>query len=95
MGKRITFKVKTGYHPKFLTPEAKKLLGSTEEKIDKDKNDENVPPLEVTEAILVHCNIINNAYHQDSRVFDTFVPNKIFIKLLDISLKNLYVFKNF
>ena len=50
-----------------------KLLGSTENKITKNKNGENVPPLEVTEVVLVHCNITNNDYQQESRVLYTFV----------------------
>ena len=55
-----------------------KLPGSTENKITKDKNGENVPHLEIREVSLVHCNIINNDYQQDSRVLNTFVPNKPF-----------------
>ena len=57
---RIAFKIKTGYHLKLLTPERMKLLGSTKSKITKDKNGENVPYLEITEVVLVHCNIVNN-----------------------------------
>ena len=53
-----------------------KLLGSTENKITKYQNDENVPHLEITEVVLVHCNIINNNYQQDSRVLYTFVRKK-------------------
>ena len=68
-----------------------KLLGSTESKITKDENGKNVPHLEITEEILVHCNIVNNDYQQDSRVLYTFVPNKPFGNLLDISPKN-YIF---
>ena len=49
-----------------------KLLRSTENKITKGKNEENVPHLENTEVVLVHCNIANNHYHQDSRVLYTF-----------------------
>ena len=45
------------------------LLGSTKSKINKDKNGENVPPLEITEVVLVHCKIVNNDYQQDSMVF--------------------------
>ena len=45
-----------------------KLLGSTKNKITKDKNGENVPDLEITEVILIRCNIVNNDYQQDSRV---------------------------
>ena len=67
-----------------------KLFGSTKNKITKDKNGENVPYLEITEAVLVHCNIVNNDYQQDSRVLYTFVPNKPFGSLLEISPANLF-----
>ena len=73
---RITFKIKSGYYLELLTSETIKLLGSTESKITKDKNGENVPHLEVVELVLVHCNFVNNDYQQDSRIFYTFVPNK-------------------
>ena len=59
-----------------LTHEAMKLLGSTKSKITKDKNGENVPYLDITEVVLVHCNIIKNNYQQNSRVLYTFVPKK-------------------
>ena len=59
-----------------------KLLGSTENKITKEKNEENVPHLETTEVVLVHCDIVNNDYQQDSRVLYTFVPSKLFGSLL-------------
>ena len=52
---RVTFKIKNGYKRELLTPEKMKLLGSTENKITKDKNGESVPHLEITEAVLVHC----------------------------------------
>ena len=55
-----------------------KLLGSTENKITKDKNGEHLPHLEITEEVLVHCNIVNSDYQQDSRVLYSFVPNKPF-----------------
>ena len=57
---RVTFKIKNGYSLELLTPETMKLLGSTENKITKDKNGENVPHLEITEVVLVHCDIVNN-----------------------------------
>ena len=85
---RITFKIKNGYSFELLTPGTIKLLGSTENKITKDKNGENVPHLEITEVVLVHCNIVNNDYQQDSRVLYTFVPNKPFGSLLEISPTN-------
>ena len=62
-----------------------KLFGSTTNKITKDKNGENVQHLEITEVVLVHCNIVNNDYQHDSRVLYTFVPNKSFGSLLEIS----------
>ena len=65
-----------------------KLLGSTESKITKDKNRENVPHLEVVELVLVHCNLVNDDYQQDSRILYTFVPNKTFGSLLEISPTN-------
>ena len=85
---RITFRIKNGYSLELLTPETMKLFGSTENKITKDKNGENVPHLEITEVVLVHCNIVNNDYQQDSRVLYTFVPNKAFGSLLEMSPTN-------
>ena len=70
-----------------------KLLGSTENKITKDKNSENVLHLEITEVVLVHCDIVNNDYQQDSRVLCTFLPNKPFGSLLEISPTNHIFFK--
>ena len=72
-----------------------KLLGSTENKITKDKNGENVPHLEITEVVLVHCDIVNNDYQQDSRVLHTFVPNRPFDSLLEISPTNHIFLKTF
>ena len=87
--------MKTVYYLGLLTPETVKVLGSTKSKVNKDKNVENVPHLEITEAVLVHCNIVNNDYQQDSRVVYTFVPNKSFGQLLDISPENFIFLKNF
>ena len=92
---RVTFKIKNGYSLEFLTPETMKLLGSTKNKITKDKNSENVPHLEITEVVLVHCNIINNDSQQDSRVLHTFVPNKPFGSLIEISPINHFFLKTF
>ena len=85
---RITFKIKSGYCLERLTPETMKLLGSTVSKINKDKNGENVPNLEVVEVVLVHCNLVNNDYQRESRILYTFVPNKTFGSLLEISPRN-------
>ena len=72
-----------------------KLLGSAENKITKDKNGENIPHLEITEAVLVHCTIVNNNYQKDSRVLYTFLPNKPFGSLLEISPANHIFLKTF
>ena len=71
---RVKFKIKDGYSLELLTPETLNLLGSTKHKITKKKNGEYVPHLEITEVVLVHCNIANNDYQQDLRVLYTFVP---------------------
>ena len=92
---RITFKIKTGYYLELVTPETMKLLVSTKNEITKDTNGENVPYLEITEVVLVYCNIVNNNYQQDSRVLCTFVPNKPFGNLLEISPKNNIFLKTF
>ena len=72
-----------------------KLLGSTKNKITKDNNGENVPHLEITEVVLVHFNMVNHDYQQDSRVLYTFVPNKSFGSLLYISPSNHIFLKTF
>ena len=70
-----------------------KLLGTTKIKITKNKNGENVPYLEITEVVLIHCNIVNNSYLQNSKVWYTFVPNKSFSQLLDISPESFIFLK--
>ena len=71
-----------------------KFSGSTKNKIAKDINSESVPRLEITDVVIVHCNIFNNDYQQDSRVLYTIVPNKHFGSLLEISLTNHIFLKN-
>ena len=92
---RITVKIKSEYYLELLTPEIMKLLGSAESKITKDNNGENVPHLEVVELVLVQCNLVNNDYQQDSRILFTFVPNKTFGGLLEISPINYVFLKTF
>ena len=75
---RVTFKIKNGYSLEVLTPEGMKFLGSTENKMPKDKNVENVSDIEITEVALVHWNIVNNGCQEDSRVFYMSVLNKVF-----------------
>ena len=67
-----------------------KLLGSTKSKITKNKNGENVPHLKITEVVLVRCNVASNNYQQNSIFLYTFIPNKSFAQLLDMSSKILY-----
>ena len=72
-----------------------KILGSTKINMTKDKNGEYVPHLEINELVLVHCNIANKDYQQDSRVLYIFILNKSFGQLLDISPKNVIFLKIF
>ena len=92
---KITFKIKPGYYLELLMPETMRLFGSNKSKITKDKNDENVPHLEINEVVLIYFNIVGNHYQQDSRVLYTFVPNKSLGQLLDISPKNFTFVKTF
>ena len=82
---RIVFKIKNGCKLELLTPETIKLFGSTKNIVDKDKNGENVPKLEIVKVVLVHCNLVKNHYQHASKVLFSFVPNKKFGKLLNIS----------
>ena len=82
---RIVFKIKTGYKLELLSKETMKLLGSTSNIINADKNSENVLRLENVEVVLVHCNLVNNSYQQHSRVLFTFIPNKQYGQLISIS----------
>ena len=70
-----------------------KLLGSTSNIIDADKNSENVPRLETVEVVLVHSNLVNNSYQQHSRVLLAFVPNKQYGQLIIISPHSLVFLK--
>ena len=72
-----------------------KLFRSTKNKITKDKIGLNVPHSEITEVVLAHCNIVNNAYQQDSTVLYTFVRNISFAQILDNSPKNFIFLKAF
>ena len=88
------FKMNTGYYLELLTPETIRLFESTNIKPDKNENCENDRNFEISkipEVVLVHCNIVNNNYQRNSRVFYTFVLNKLFSQLLDIS-SNYFIF---
>ena len=62
-----------------------RLLGSTKKVVDKDKNGEDVPKLESVEVVLVHCNLVKNDYQHTSKVLFSFVLNKQFGQLINIS----------
>ena len=85
---RITFKIKNGYYLELLTPETMKLLGNTKSKITEDRNGEYNPHLKIVELVLIHCNFVDNNYQQNSRILYTFLPNKPFGSLLEISPSN-------
>ena len=72
-----------------------KLLERTKSEITKDKNGEYVVNYEIAEVVLVHCHIVNNNYQQDSRVSNTFIANKSFGQLPNISPKNSKFLKTF
>ena len=91
---RIVFKIKSGYKLELLSKETMKLFGSTKDTTDADKISENVPKLENVKVVLVHCNLVNNAYQQHSRVSFTFVPTKQYGQLISTSLHSLVSFKN-
>ena len=83
---KIRSKIKTGYYLELLTPKTMKILGSSKKKINKDENSENIPHLEATEVVLIHCNIVSNYYQH------CFLRNG---QLLNISPKNFIFLKSF
>ena len=86
---RIIFKIKAGYKLELLTPETARLLGSTLKVVDKDKNREIVQKLESVEVVLIHCNLVKNNDQHSSKVLLSFVPNKQFGQLINISPPSL------
>ena len=68
-----------------------KLLGSTKQDVDQDKNGEDVTNLESVEVVLVHCNLVNTNYQQALKVLFTFVPNKQFGQLMTIAPHSLTI----
>ena len=72
-----------------------KLFGSSKSKITENEHSENVPYLEITEVVLIYCNVVNNSYQQNSRVLYKFIPNNLFSQLLDISPKHFIFLKTF
>ena len=91
MKNRIFFKIKTGYKLELLTPETMRLLGSTKKDVAKDKDGEIVPKLESVKVVLVHCNLVKNDYQHTSKVIFSFVPNKQFRQLINVSPHSLTI----
>ena len=90
---RIVFKIKSGYKLELLSKETMGLLGGISNIIDADKNSELVPKLESVELVLVHCNVVDNDYQQESRVLFTFVPNKGYSQLMTNYPESLIMLK--
>ena len=89
------FKIKDGYKLKLQTPETMKLFSSTKKLIDKSKNGENVPSLEVVEIVLLQCNLVYNQYLQKSDILYTFTSNKSYAYLLNVGPSNLVFLKTY
>ena len=87
MKNRIVFRLNTGCKLELFCLETIKLLKSTKKDVDLDKNGEDVPKLESVEVVLVHYNLVENNYQQASKLLFTFVPNKQFGKLINLSTR--------
>ena len=83
------------YKLELQIPETMKLFGSTKKLIEKTKNWENVPSLEVAEVVLVQCNLVDNQYQQKSQLLYTFTPNKSYAYLLNVEPSNLVFLKTY
>ena len=88
---RSVFRIKNEYKLEWQTPETMKLFGSTKKLIDKTKDRENVPSLEVVEVVLVHCNLADN----QSEVLYTFTLNKSYAYLLNVESSNVVFLKTY
>ena len=92
---RLVFKIKDRYKLELQTPETMELFGSTKKLIDKTKKAANIPSLEVTEVILVQCNLVDNQYQQKPEVLHTFTPNRSYAYLLNVEPSNLVFLKTY
>ena len=86
---KIVFKIKTNYTLELLTLETMGLLGSTKKDVDKNKDGKNVPKLMSVEVLLIHCNLTKNYHQHTSKLLFTFVPNKQFGQLINVSPHSL------
>ena len=89
------FKIKDGYKVEFQKSETMKLLGNRQKLIDKTKNEDNAPSLEVFEIVLVQCNLLDKQYQQTSEVLYTFASNKSYTYLLNQEPSNLVFLKTY
>ena len=90
---RLVLKIRDEYKLELQTHETMKLFDSTNNLIDKPKNDEIIPSLEVTEVVLVQCSLVDNKYQQKSEALYTFTPNKSYSYLLNEEPINLVFLK--
>ena len=90
---RLVLKIKDGYKLELQTPEIMKLFGITKKLIDKTKNGEKVPNLEIYKVVLGQCNLVDNQYQQKSEVLYTFTPNKSYAYLSNVEPRNLAFLK--
>ena len=92
---RLVFKIKDGHCLELQTPRTIKLFGSTKKLIEKTKNEENVPSLEVIEVVLVQYNLVDHQYHQKYEVLYTFTSNKSYAYLLNVESNRSVFRKNY
>ena len=92
---RLVFEIKDGYKLELQMPETMELFSSTKKLIDKIKNGEKGPSLEVAEVVIVQCNLVDNQYQQKSEVLYTFTPNKSYTHLLNVEPNNLVFLKTY
>ena len=92
---RLVFKIKDGHYLELQTPKTIKLFGSTKKLIEKTKNEENVPSLEVLEVVLVQYNLVDHQYQQKYEVLYTFTSNKSYAYLLNVESNTSVFRKNY
>ena len=88
---RIVFKIKAGYKLELLSKETMRLLESSKEDIDQDKDGDILPKLEIVDVVLMNCNLLNNTYQQASKLLFTFVPNKQIGQLITVEPQPLTI----
>ena len=92
---KLAFKIKDGCKLESQTPKTMNLFGSTKKLMDKRKNGENVPSLEVAEVVLARCNLVDNQYQEKSVVLYTFTPNTSYAYLVNVEPSNSVFLKTY